>query len=320
MLRFAFASCAVFFGTAAFASFELVMVADRGTKSVHRFDGTTGLYMGQFGNGYLQNPMSIALDQANNRVFVLDQVGTGSGGSGAAVRIWSFNYNTGEYLNNFSSPPGFAYVQPQIAYRNSSVWIGHDGRFVDLLSDSGNSLGSVGWTGASNPKGLAVDSVGNLWAVEGNQMYRRTSGGSQTAFTMNGPVGNSSTPGQRQLAISGTRALAVGAISFSTFDTSSLSASNPANAMTSTTVTSYLQLNGAGFGHGNIAYITGVNGSGTNGSISRILYNENLVLQTFGSGVLVEPRSMAVVVAPEPGSMIALGLGLAAILRRRRRA
>lgn len=318
MLRLALVSSALVFGASAFASFELVMVADRGTKSVHRFDGNTGLYMGQFGNGYLQNPMSIALDQANNRVFVLDQIGTGNGSSAATVRVWSFNYNTGEYLNSFSPVSGVPYTQPQMAYANSQLWIGHDGTFADLYSDTGNVAGVVNWSGATNPKGLAVDSANSLWAVEGNKVYRRTSGGVQSAFTMIGPVSASSPPGQRQLAISGTRALAVGAISFSTFNTANLSTLISANTMATTTVSSYLQLNGAGFGHGNIGYVTGVNTGGATGSISRILYNENLVLQTFGSGVLVEPRSMAVVVAPEPGSLVAVGLGLVALLRRRR--
>jgi hypothetical protein len=39
----------------------------------------------------------------------------------------------------------------------------------------------------------------------------------------------------------------------------------------------------------------------------------------YGSGIVINPASMQSVVAPEPGTILALGAGVAALLRRRRR-
>lgn len=300
---------------AAHASFELVMVADRGSKSVHRYDGSTGVYLGQFGNGYLQNPMSMALDQVNNRVFVADQVGTGDGSGSNQVRIWSFNYNTGEYLSSFRT--SYNYLQPQIAYDGVNLLVGHDGSIYDVYSTSGSNVLTWAWSGATNPKGLATSTGGMHYAVEGNKLYSRNSVGVQSTFTMTSSISASSTPGQRQLAISGNRALAVGAISFSAINLASLSTSNTANSLTTTTLANYNQINGAGFGHGDVAYIAGTNG--TIGQMSRVLYSEGIQLQVFGSGQLIEPRSIAVVNAPEPATFGALGAGLLVLTRRRRK-
>ena len=297
--------------SSAMASFDLVMVADRGTKSVHRFDGNTGLYLGSFGAGFLQNPMSMALDQANNRVFVADQVGAGTGAGSVQVRIWSFNYNTGSYLNSFST--AFTYINPQIAYQPTSnrVFVGHDGGIADSYSAASGSFGpGINWLAPQSA--LATAENGDVWAANGTIVQRFS--GSTANYTMASPVSNTSGLGQRQMAISNGRILTAGGTSFSTFSTTL--STTAANSLT-TTATSYSQLSGAAFGHGNLAYITGSKTT-TTGAISRILYNERLVLSEFGGGVLQEPRSMVVVVAPEPGSMIALGAGLVALLRKRK--
>ena len=291
------------------------MVADRGTKSVHRYDGSTGVYLGQFGNGYLQNPMSMVLDQANNRVFVADQVGTGDGSLPNSVRVWSFNYNTGEYLSSFRTP--YNYAQPQIAFDGSTLLVGHDGTLFDVYGLGGNLITSYFWGGATNPKGLASASGGLTYAVEGNKLYSRNSSGLQSTFTMSSAISASSSSGQRQLAISGSRAIAVGAISFSAINLASLSTTNSANSLATTTLTNYNQINGAGFGHGDVAYIAGTNG--TIGQMSRVLYSEGIQLQVFGSGQLIEPHSIAVVNAPEPATFGALGAGLLVLTRRRRK-
>lgn len=300
----------------AHASFELVMVADRGTQSIHRFDGTTGLYLGSFGGGYVQNPIGLCIDQATGRAFVADAV-SGDGTTNSNARVWTFNYNTGEYLSSFSTP--FPYLYPQIAFRNNALYVGMSGNIADVYTTSGSTLNAYGFSGSTSPRGTAVDDNGKIWTVEGNKVYTLLPGGGTTAFTMASPVAASTANGQRQIAISGSRMLAAGAISISRINLSGLVAANPLNPISTSTFATYTAINGVGFGHGDIGYFTGTVSAGQ-GRISRILYSEGLTLQTFGSGILNDPRSVAVVVAPEPSSFIALGLGALALLRRRKRA
>jgi len=59
----------------------------------------------------------------------------------------------------------------------------------------------------------------------------------------------------------------------------------------------------------------------TQGGVGTITYYDNMtsIRGQFGGGVLRDPVFMETVLAPEPGTMLALGAGLAAILRRRRK-
>lgn len=304
----------------AHASFELVMVADRGTKSVHRFDGTTGAYLGAFGKGYVQNPLSLEINTATNTAYVLDAVDGGTGTSGSAARLWAFNYNTGEYLASAKTP--FTYTYPFLA-RNSvdgHLYVGNDTSLTDAYNSTTlarvPSVSRILSSFTSLRGGGAFDSSGNLWVADGLNLRRVATANVNTTFAFSSVLCASGAP-VNQVAISGNRLLCVGAISYSAIQ--SLSGLAPtANSPTVQTDSSYNSINGAGFGHGDTAYVTGV-ASGGGGKISRILFSERLKLQDFGTGILVEPRSMAVVVAPEPGTMIAIGTGLAVLARRRKK-
>lgn len=290
------------------------MVADRGNDAIHRFDGISGAYLGSFGQGYVQNPMALALDQANNRVFVAEPTNGSNGSVGGSARIWSFNYNTGEYLNSFTT--NFLYGIPQIAYRSGFLSVGNDGSIYDRYDvNTGLVVRTSQWPLAS--AGLAHQGT-NLWAFSDNKVYSRddVTNGLVTTYTMATPVASSTLSGQRQLAISGNRALAVGAISFSGFRLDTLSTSGT-NAMVTNSISGYNQMNGAGFGHGDIAYVGGTRSAG-GGAISRILWSSGTHLQTLGSGILSEPHGIAVVVAPEPGSLLGMGVAALAFLRRKR--
>lgn len=78
---------------------------------------------------------------------------------------------------------------------------------------------------------------------------------------------------------------------------------------------------GGGLGLGAAAAHSGFFISSANGGVGTITaYNGNrLAIRQFGSSVLIRPVSLQSVLAPEPGSLAALGLGLAALARRRRR-
>ena len=304
------------------ASFELVMVADRGTKSVHRFDGNTGLYLGAFGSGYLQNPLSMALDQAGNRVFVADGITSDGSTAPTQVRVWEFNYNTGEYINSFATGNSgftFTYLNPQIAYRNDTVAVGFDGRLADMFSTAtGLFQVTTAFQSGTNPDGLAFDASGKIWTPEGGTFIQSSlPGGVPTRYTLSSSFAASSVV--KQTAISGNRLMGAGGLSWSRLDISTLNSSITNPLTTYTEPTGVTTTNGCGFGHGDIAYTTGT-GSIAGGSayVSRYLYSSGTRLQSFGSGNLVDPRAMAIVVAPEPGSLLALGGALTVLMKRRR--
>jgi hypothetical protein len=90
----------------------------------------------------------------------------------------------------------------------------------------------------------------------------------------------------------------------------------------------FLQLNATNFsatkalgvGHNKIMYIAGRNAANTAGLIERWDPVISSFGGTFGGSVLQNPVSMAVVVAPEPGTLLALGGLTLAVVRRRRKA
>jgi hypothetical protein len=305
----------------AHASFELVMVADRGTKSVHRFDGTTGAYLGAFGKGYVQNPLALEINTATNTAYVLDTVDGGTGTTASGVRLWAFNYNTGEYLA--SARTQFNYNFPFLTRNelNGRLFVGNDGGLTDAYDQF-----SLSYIGASSRAfasysslrgGGDFDSAGNLWVGDGLNLRRISATNVGTSFGFTSLLCASGAP-VNQVAVSGSRLLCAGAVSYSAIQNITTLAATGNNPGVQTDTT-YNQINGVGFGHGDIAYVTGVASGGGAGKISRILFSEKLKLQDFGTGILVEPRSMAVVVAPEPGTMIAIGTGLAVLARRRKK-
>lgn len=84
--------------------------------------------------------------------------------------------------------------------------------------------------------------------------------------------------------------------------------------------TTFSQLTSVDFAHGENFYVAGRNSANTSGLVA--LSNTRFFgtsLRTFGTGILQNPTSVAVVIAPEPGTMLALGFGAAALLRRRNR-
>ncbi len=83
----------------AHASYELLLVADRGngtagSSRVHRIDGTTGAYFGSFGGGFLDKAIGVAVDGSTGTAYVSE--------SGGAIQ--AFNYSTGLYMGQIGGP------------------------------------------------------------------------------------------------------------------------------------------------------------------------------------------------------------------------
>ena len=297
---------------AAHASFELMMALDRTDKVVHRYDSETGTYLGSFGAGYLQNPIGMVINQATNTAFILQD--RTDGGLDYVTRL---DYNTGAFLGTIQIS----------SFNAASIGILNDGRLMSSMIGSDISLLSSTGTEAawvSSPStvtsgtysGVAQDAFGNLYGIHANGVIYgwanpfTGANGAQPSFILGAP-GALVTRGQ--LAARGNW-MAAGNLSTLFF---ARTAPGGGFSLTSGVNTIYSNIRGVAIGHENLMYAAGQTGA-SSGSISRYDQFGNFA-GSFGAGQLKDPIALSVVVAPEPGTMAALGLGLAALLRRRKK-
>jgi len=305
----------VAFGAATLAhgqtSYELLLVADQGTKSVQRFDPMTGRSLGQFGNGILNGALDIGVNQSTGEVHVHEGGG----------RILKFDYSTGLYRGRWDvmgNAIGFhrtqggsflAWSTNVVALYNSNgtfdrsftMAAGVNIRGADIAANGGNGLLLVGTRNAADsPHTRGYDlanntnSLNQFWIMD-RATYR-------------------SNIGVNTFEISGSR--------YIERDVSSGSFLDFRGQLNVTTIAS--RLGQPAWGHVypgtlGLAYVPARNAANTAGLIIRYDSDYGILRGTFGEGVLNDPRGSAIVLAPEPGTMIALGLGLAGIVARRRR-
>lgn len=295
-------------GASSFASFELLNVLDRTDKVVYRYDAESGVYLGSFGAGYIQDPLSMALDQNTQTAYVLQNRTVG----GTFDYITKFNYNTGAYLGT---------IQLQVATA-SGIGLLNDGRVmagfyagdVSLINSSGNETNwvSAGVAGASAFYGLAQDGYGKLYALNANGVIY----GWSNPFAINGAAagfslgGTSAVQSRGQVSALNDRIVAANLTALIYAQT----APGGGFFMTSSVITGLVN-KGTAIGHNNMMYVSGPNG-GT-GWVQRYDQWGNFS-GSFGSAQLKDPVAMGIVVAPEPGTMVALGAGIVVFLRRRR--
>ncbi len=76
------------------ASFEMVIFADS-TGKIHRYDPENNVYLGAISNFQVTSANSMAVDQSRNRVYV-----------GQGNRVHTFDYNTGGYFGSYQATAG----------------------------------------------------------------------------------------------------------------------------------------------------------------------------------------------------------------------
>ncbi len=305
----------------AFASFELVMVGDSATKSIHRFDGSTGAYLGSFGSGHFANIQNFTIDQATNSAYVSD-------GVLGLTRV--FNYNTGAHLFDYQNigsngtsqtlsrtPTGF------FAGYYSGGWGIHDNSGAQTSFVLGLQVGGtnpIAMASARHQSGIVVGAAfsGASAAVASLQLLNPN----LTTATAKTPDVTDMGPWTElgQVSLSGNTG-----IWLTTNGRARVFAVNSAGTNISLTGGSYAPegfavgtMRGIGMGHGRTVYVSGRDAGNTTGIITRGVLGSTMSLSTFGSGILQQPMMMQVVVAPEPGTLVALSLG-ALLLRRRKK-
>lgn len=288
------------------ASFELLLVADNGAntsfsdRKIHRFDPVTGTYLGNFG-GFANAITSTHINQATNSLFVT---------TGFEMTEW--DYNTGLMKGHYALGGSLwqAAVNPsgtrRLAFDLFSNILVYDFPFGGLPN-------AIAFGGNNYASGVFIDDTTIITYDNGINRFR--------TITTNAAV----TTG----AISLTTTSALGATGYGQM--SRVGGANfvvmpgaegmfhhysPGSLGSGTS-----SIPGGGQGLGAAAAHSGFFISSTLGGVGTVTAFTNGFRPTrqFGSSVLRQPVSMQTVLAPEPGTMAALGLGALALLRRRRK-
>ncbi|MCE9558780.1 MAG: PEP-CTERM sorting domain-containing protein [Armatimonadetes bacterium] len=302
------------------ASFEMLMQIDTmsgglNASVIKRFDPVTGVYLGAFGLGYLTNPQ--CLQYKNGILYVLDTVNTTALGGG---RIHKFNPNTGEILGTIVLPPSWGKVNfgSQFSMDASGNFYVADGQatnsYVNKYSPTGGYISNGFWPslGSSQLYGSSFNDaanrlyVGNI-ATSTIEVYNPTSQAAaiQSLAAPNGPLFMTQANGYLYYIPNFAGSVYRSAIAAD------------GSLGVATAFAGYTGSHGVGFGHSPYGYASTFNG--TNWSINRFNGITMDPLGTFGTGLLQNPWSNpVVVVAPEPGSLVALGIAGMLLLRRRK--
>ncbi len=297
--------------SSALASFDLLLVLDSGQDVVHRYDGDSGTYLGSFGGGTLNNVRGITVDKASKTAVVTHDNG---------YSTW--DYNTG-FFKGYNDLVGLSNNDMSLTSNGRLLMTSTDGsvvaiRRLNTLSIptgffSFNSSTTVGpWTSAVEGPG------GNYFAVQAGtgDIVQFSSTTSAQLSVVNVPFFIGTSKG----ASDGTSYVALAAsgqaISVGLGGTSALGGYTSPVPFTSAVEFEYAHP-GEGWG-------LGVNASGTRlQRYYRNLGGVSTFMDAIGPGrtlsQVTTPAGLAVVTAPEPGTLIALGVGAAALLRRRRR-
>lgn len=282
------------------ASFELMLVADNGNgtfaqRKIHRFDPVSGAYLGKFGD-FSANIIQTHLRKDTNQIYV-----TTTDGAFAV-----YNYNTGLRMSSASySNPNLRFtIRPDFAY--SALFDGfgdflvspsvpHTGGFA-----AGFLVGATYQTGLwyTNSNLIAFDSTGR----------RFVSVGMNSNGTSNSVVASAPALSGGQIA---NQVALIGGSSDYVCTTNDGFYTGPLNLINAPTARSLgTSFRGAASAHDGyfVALASGVT------QYDRF----HRQLGTTGTGILTNVASVQTVLAPEPGTMVAVGAGLAALLRKRR--
>lgn len=291
---------------ASHASFEMLLVLDGTTKSVHRFDPQSGAYLGNFGAGWLNNPQNITIDQSTGTAYVWETEAITS-----TSKVVAFNYNTGErtgggFLTGYFSDP----VQ---AFRRANGEFLVAGQALCMrLSVAGYASTTYSATGMQG--GVAEGTDGQVYLA--NYTTKRVE-----RFSLAGALLATSSAtsfvGEGQMTRYGGRMyFATSASNVFSIDQGFANGGGSWRQLNTANVGT---TRGLAFGHGGLMYIAGMNAGGTAGIVQRWDADLSQFGGTFGESVLKNPIGCAAVVAPEPGTLAACALGLAALARRRKK-
>lgn len=284
----------------AMASFELLLVSDSGSDTIRRFDPVSGAAFGSFGGGFLVDPVGVAVNTVLGEAVVADAGGR---------RITYWNYNTGEYLRTSIVPSGVTYLNQN---PDGTVNLAYSNRVVRYGWGFGSPIATyAGASGLTVQQGM-LQADGRLYVSHRdsvNVAYRWHDAPTGAL------IGTTNWVADRTVAI-GSHSVNVYASTTSVAFEVDIHGNGPFFQFASF-LSGYDAVAGVAAGHGSAAYAA-VRSTGGTWEVRRYDALANVVMPGFAVGQLTTPTGMAIVVAPEPASLVALGLGALALMRRRR--
>lgn len=293
-------------GANSFASYELMMVFDRAAGKIRRFDPNTGLNLGSFGQGLDGTNYNLLLDQSSGEVVVANNYG-----SYAQV----YNYNTGSYV----SDRNFFYGTSRASANSGFVATAHSDPNYVITSTVGGAYQGFKFLSGASFSMMAATSNSRVYAVDSNA-------GKLTYWTSASavPTGNITIPSFGNYFFVGAMALSSTRLAFSS-STASVSSptlwfgdldTNGVPTLRSFNLSSrYTIATQCVFGHNDDVYVATRKADGL-GYVARYNYVTGAWRGEFAAGTS-DIAGLAMVVAPEPTSMLALAGGLAWLMRRR---
>ena len=316
-MRSIFVLCLVGVTAASNASFELVMVLDRTTQSIKRFDSTSGVYLGSFANGVVDSAnVNLMIDQPNGQVVVGDV-------TGATNYAQVYDYNTGQYIGDRSYFYGATYASgnsghitsmyvPNASYVISSTIAGGYPGYSGYVENPGSSFSMSGSATGSRIYAVDLNTKTLHWW---NSLYATSSAGSvalanPASFQLTGEMAVTATRLAFASSVGGTAALWLGDI-----NTGSGTPTMRSFNISSRYTTAYHTV----FGHNDDVYIGAVKASG-----ERVIARYNFVTGAWrgefgGGGQISDIAGLTMVVAPEPAPFVAMGVGVGVLIGRSRR-
>lgn len=287
-----------------FASYELMLVVDQAKDSISRYDAVTGASLGTFGALQLEDPQSIALVKGTSECLVFDT---------ATDRVNRFNYSTGQYLSSFTLPiaPAPSQIIEPLPDGTFLSW-GYSTTQLYRMSATGGLLNTYTAPASGGTVSAAgVGPSGEVYAAwTGTDKIHRygINGTAQGVSAVSGPFA------------SGAQMNTNSAYGYFTQSSNTLYKfvpGNPATGIETMTLAVGTNLYGVAMGHGDLVYACGNDASGV--GIWVLNGGTKTQVGKFTPAGVTNPVHMAIVVAPEPTTMLALGAGIAALLRRKRR-
>lgn len=316
MKYFFFATSALFAAAHAHASFDLMYVLDGTTRSVHRVDPINGVSLGRFGGGFLNNPIAMSLDASNN-VWVLDRV------TGGAGRIRKFDGSTGDYLGGWATPYGIG-VDAKIKVTATNVFttggLNYTFGFVFNYTLAGAQV-DAGYLEGNITSGFSqgVSTLGSNVYWSGYQ----TAGGAHKLFRA--PIGTTWTGSvyNASATVAGGASAANlishnGKLIFNPTNSTSYVYDSNLNLNSSVSMSGFTSIRGLASGHEDIVHVAGMTSTGFGVAKYYVGTNDYIGPTVISGTGITDVRDIAVLVAPEPTSFVAMGLGLAALAKRRK--
>lgn len=298
--------------TSAFASFEMVIVADADSRSFHRYDGVTGAYFGSFGtSGFTSFVRAMHADASSSRLYVA---------SSSNLRV--YDYSTGELLDTrFGGVFGAS-----ATYSGNGTFISVRGD--DVIRETYFSGGSIDWAlpggvqarwveRAPDGRFVVGDSAG------GGRLWRSDSTFVGAGWSLLGSAYVAPVASQAAwLDYSASNPGAPNLFYYHNFARvprdsvyAALTGAYTITATGSWGLPLFDEMRGVAKGHRSM-YVMGLDGSGQ--ALLQNWTGDGYANQNYMLPQATSPVAMTVVVAPEPATLGALGLGALVLMRRRR--